>query len=424
MPRSLEFPHSRPGRSYRWLVTGGLVWVLLITFFRATRWPNDWAEAHWLIDYDFGFIKRALPGTLLKPFLDFGGFGQSAETAIAVASVVILAALGWTLLRMGLRIVRLSEFDFRAVLVIGAVLISPFVVMSAHTIGYFDSLIFVLTAWSCWLAFRGYTWAAAVVLSVGLLVHESIILVGLPSILFAAVLRRSNDADRAAQPVQLFGGVIPFALPILIFLALVINQTYFLDPEQTAIHMTGHLQKFSFVESGMSEFVPKMYTVSFFDLVRDQFQYFANRLIQWQQMIRVFPTIAIIFLYAWNLIQGRPHSGRIIAAGIVISLAPLALLAIAWDNCRIWTYPLMVAYLNLWTIAEVYSETKTVRSGSPAFSLICFIVIMINIFISTPLLDGLAERYGPERRVVYYLPFLIIVVMMFVKNFRIRNDRL
>jgi hypothetical protein len=129
-------------------------------------------------------------------------------------------------------------------------------------------------------------------------------------------------------------------------------------------------------------------------------------------------------VYLKNITQGHPHSGKItVLVATAMSLLPLSLLAIAWDNCRIWTYPLIVALLNLWTIREVYPVKNAVREISPSFGIICLILIMTNIFIYTPLLDGLTERYGPERRIVYYIPFLIVIVMVFAKNFRLKDNQ-
>ena len=65
-------------RQYKLLIVGGLLWATLITILRALRWPNDWAEAHWLISYEFGFLKRALPGTIISPFT---GAQNPIETA-------------------------------------------------------------------------------------------------------------------------------------------------------------------------------------------------------------------------------------------------------------------------------------------------------------------------------------------------------
>lgn len=37
-----------------------IVYTFVITSLRTLRSPNDFAEAHWLLDYRFGFIKRGL----------------------------------------------------------------------------------------------------------------------------------------------------------------------------------------------------------------------------------------------------------------------------------------------------------------------------------------------------------------------------
>ena len=57
-----------PQRRADGLIALGLLWAFGVTLLRGLRRPNDWAEAHWLIGYDFGLIKRGLPATLLRPF--------------------------------------------------------------------------------------------------------------------------------------------------------------------------------------------------------------------------------------------------------------------------------------------------------------------------------------------------------------------
>jgi hypothetical protein len=42
---------------------GLVAWAMVITMARAVRYPNDFAEAHWLLDYRFGLIRRGLAGS-------------------------------------------------------------------------------------------------------------------------------------------------------------------------------------------------------------------------------------------------------------------------------------------------------------------------------------------------------------------------
>ena len=40
--------------------------AMLLTLSRTWRLPNSFANAHWLLDYRFGFVKRGLAGQLLS----------------------------------------------------------------------------------------------------------------------------------------------------------------------------------------------------------------------------------------------------------------------------------------------------------------------------------------------------------------------
>ena len=50
----------------RWTRLALVAWAMAVTMARAVRYPNDFAEAHWLLDYRFGFIRRGFAGTLLS----------------------------------------------------------------------------------------------------------------------------------------------------------------------------------------------------------------------------------------------------------------------------------------------------------------------------------------------------------------------
>jgi hypothetical protein len=51
---------------YKTYLCLSVILILLFTLTKSIRMPNDWAEAHWLIGYQFGFIKRGLPGEILR----------------------------------------------------------------------------------------------------------------------------------------------------------------------------------------------------------------------------------------------------------------------------------------------------------------------------------------------------------------------
>src|ERR1051325_6529937 len=85
---SLSNPSCPPRRRTQVLIAAAIAWTYCVTFLRALRPPNDFAEAHWLLDYRFGFVKRGLAGMLLSAFTVPFGI-QPSERTIAVVSYVV-----------------------------------------------------------------------------------------------------------------------------------------------------------------------------------------------------------------------------------------------------------------------------------------------------------------------------------------------
>ena len=73
----------------RWL-TGLCVLLLGLTAARALKQPGNYAIGHWLLNYDYGFIKRGLIGALAQPL-----FAHKSPTEVRwVISTLSLLTLG------------------------------------------------------------------------------------------------------------------------------------------------------------------------------------------------------------------------------------------------------------------------------------------------------------------------------------------
>jgi hypothetical protein len=86
-----------------WTRLGLVVWAMVITMARAVRPPNDFAEAHWLLDYRFGFIRRGFAGSLLSLASSTGLSGQSERVIAALAFLAFglpMLALLWAAARV------------------------------------------------------------------------------------------------------------------------------------------------------------------------------------------------------------------------------------------------------------------------------------------------------------------------------------
>ena len=72
--------------------------ALVATVLRTIRWPNDWAEAHWLLDYRFGFVKRGLVGQVFTWVTGLLGIPVGEGLIGGVALVICVGFCGLLLL--------------------------------------------------------------------------------------------------------------------------------------------------------------------------------------------------------------------------------------------------------------------------------------------------------------------------------------
>ena len=238
-------------------------WAMVITMARAVRFPNDFADAHWLLDYRFGLIKRGFAGSLLSLASNTGLVVQS-EAAVAVVAFTVCAAFVLLLLWAASRLVA-SAADPGVTFAAAAVFAtSPFVVMAAHFMGYLDHLFLAAAFAAAWLARRGRLWPAAAIAAAGVLVHESFVLVGLPLVLLGAAMRPGP------RPRSGPSGLLPLALPVLAALALWVSETFLLDRAVLRGQLEARLSAFPFVGGDMNLFVPEWLTTGMLAAWREQ----------------------------------------------------------------------------------------------------------------------------------------------------------
>ena len=101
-----EIPRARPERRLLW-TWAVIVFTLLVTIGRSLRLPNEFAMTHWLFDYRFGFMKRALVGASVGVVTNLAGVPLS-PTGIATLSLGLLVAFFGVLLMVLFRATRSS----------------------------------------------------------------------------------------------------------------------------------------------------------------------------------------------------------------------------------------------------------------------------------------------------------------------------
>src|SRR5436309_6933176 len=119
--------HQAPTRvTARVGVAALLVWTLALTSLRATRLPNDFSKAHWLIDYRFGFVKRGLVGTLLS-LTTHAIHVRPTDRLLGLLASLQFIVFCVVLLYLGVRIVRRSAWSTTPLLLMLVFFSSPFV---------------------------------------------------------------------------------------------------------------------------------------------------------------------------------------------------------------------------------------------------------------------------------------------------------
>jgi len=400
---------------YEQIIRVSLYLVTIVTILRALRWPNDWAKAHWLISYQFGFIKRGIIGTLFLPFAN-----RNPEFTIGILSMLLLIAMCVVLLSISMRIIRLNDRNISSLLLSLLFFTSPYFVMSAHLNGYFDNVLILLTVFACVLVKKNKILLSSLVVSVGVLTHEIIFVVGFPSVVFFAMIQHIMQTKPSTARTLVLSFISRYKalvfMPVFVFLCLVLNQTLFLDATALRSQLISHLSQFPFIECDRNITVPNAITNSFFDYLTNQSPEFMYRIFHPAYIPHIGLALVIIILYVWRVLKDTDFKWIIFVGFTLIVVLPLALHVIAWDTSRIWTYPLVVAFLGVWAITEAIPPHR-MQEESILFFIFTIMVIAFQLYISTPLMDGEIERFSTETRFWLYLPPIMLVSFVIARNY-------
>jgi hypothetical protein len=353
------------------------------------RLPNDFAEAHWLLDYRFGFVKRGLVGTFVSLLTASVGTRPTARL-IAFLSIAAFAVFCAVMLAIAIRILARSQWSVTSVLTVLVFLTSPFMVMSAHLVGYYDNIIVLLTVASLTALIKGHPWSGAAIQAVAVLVHESSLLLGFPVFCLAWLVMRIEGRQRPA-PLAL----VPLLLPPLAFGTIVLAGNI-LRPAELQQLFTARLSEFPFIQDNRNTLVPWWLTITFAEYYALEAPRFVERLSSPQMLWLMLPSVLGILGFVVLTFRSR-----VVWAGVIGALAvcaiPQLLHAVAVDTPRIWTYAILESYLVMW----VYSELLRQRSKRAlALGPLLLLALATNILSRTPLMDREIDRVNVSTGVL------------------------
>ncbi|MDY0109926.1 MAG: hypothetical protein RBT60_08330 [Candidatus Krumholzibacteria bacterium] len=406
------------------LISAILLWTFAVTCLRGLRAPNDFAEAHWLLDYRFGLIKRGLVGSLgsvataalgvtMTPLLIgvlsgviYGGFCAAIllvlrrflrQAANGAATGAANGAAGGTAGGAA----PAAESAALAALVFVS---SPFVVMSAHVFGYFDALLYLLALAAIVLVGRDRPYAAAALQGAAILIHESYLLLGYPLVLFASWLAAGDPV----RPAGLRRHASAHALALLP-LAVLLAAQFAGDAVALRAQIAGYLTSFDFVATRVDD-VALYQTTGFFANLGQNVDLFARRVLDPRLAMSVAPSLFVLVYCGHAILRIAPFS-RTSLVWLGVTAAPYLLHAVAWDTERIATYAVGSAMVGLWLLAEA----RRTGGWSPLLPLAAVPALVLNVFYRIPLMDGDAERFSLLWRALLYAPALALAVILVLR---------
>jgi hypothetical protein len=294
-------------------------------------------EFYWLFSYEYGFIKRGLIGTIVRPVLALGSF-DDLKPMIIGAHVITCVGIIFVLQILFQDAVRRSERrDARITLALAflCLMCSPLMPVLAHDSGYVDVYMIALVLAGLWLVLHERYGAAAVTVAAGPLIHEGFIFLWAP---LAILLVRSGATLKTGRAKKLLLAAVP-----LLCTAAVI---WYHDREALGLSMaawpasedvkSGHIT-FTFGQTLQS---------SFAHMRRYEFQgHWGNFLIALTYSL--VPSLLLLWAAVFCYWQRWAARWPTLLVAVVATLAPLPIVMLGWDLSRFLSWSNLAAAIVL-----------------------------------------------------------------------------
>ena len=388
-----------------------LGWTFAVTTARALRAPNDFALAHWLLDWRLGPVKRGLPGSALA--LVTGGAPDPAAAVVAAwcvfaASTAALLYVLWQVSGRG----RDAGGTLTALVVAG----SPLIVMHAHLVGYLDGVVIALAVPAIALALRGRATAGSLLLAVAVAAHEMTLLVALPAFLLAV-----RGAGGAAPRD---GGALRRALaPSLAVFALVAVAQALQPPGALREAAAARLAAQPGLDPVIAVSLPGWLTDSFLENLRQCAGGAWERAVWAVAPVLVAPALLALLWRARPAWRSRAGAAAFLAACALPQAAQL----FAWDAPRIWTWSLLAALLGAWVVTATARPPQGV-AGNPGrpfarpVRLALIAAMLVDLSLTMPLMDSQVDHLPLAARLPLHVPVMAGVVALAWGRWRAAAD--
>ena len=317
--------------------------------------PGDYALGHWLSHYGFGFIKRGLPGTVLKPLVDYRE-GIEVRVLLAFLMIIFLVVSVGAVVRAIQQLLATAGSAGVWLVSFGASLAfatSPFAGNLGHLVGYFDHLL-VVAMFLALACVRHERWLLAGLVGVAaMLSHELYLVVGLPSVLLACWVKLDGSGGARWLPLSKAVG-----LPLLGVAAI------FVAAENLSPVALASLRAELMSGAALGAPAVDAATVHLAEPLAESFAAQAHE--GWARLTNAdvfgvtWPSFVLLLAAASALAWRRGRVACVLAVGAVV--APLGVHFVAYDHGRITGFALIGAFTAIYA-AVVFAPASVTRNG-------------------------------------------------------------
>ncbi len=391
------------------------LYAFIFSILKTIRKPNEWAEVHWLMDYRFGFIKRGLAGEI------FGWFFHKDEFNILLVSAGILFLLYFLIFRIAIKEIFEENSSFYRILFLLIFFLSGYITFSAHLIGYFDHVIFLLTILVIFLNKKKKIFLSSFIVAFSIFIHEISFFLMLPVSCFALIIaENTNDFSfKNIFTFRLLKKLVLFLiLPVFAIIAVLLCQE--LNDKNYFSLIFNYLKQYPFINDERANSLSSAYTTSFSYYFNDESPHFLQRLFVSKGTILFGIPIVFSLWMMFKEFELRKNIQLLFLIAIV-GFIPLLLHAIAWDTYRIWSFPFMILFLIFWILSSKFkAESNSQRNLSTLEMLFFFLSFLLVALVPNILFDNEVERFSLITRIIIIIP--VFFILFFIKKAPIEKN--
>ena len=400
-----SMPRLKTKKIIRVITVSVIAWSAINAILKGWLAMHAWGITPWLMTYEWGFVKRGMWGTIIAPLLAFRPDGFSIPEFIQILSWPVLLM---SLFTLGFITSRISQKNPGPLPLLIALVFfsSPYITMTANTMGYLDQVIIIIAFISITLVLKGYPFAAGLLTAFGVLCHEAALVTALPIVLMAVISRYWLSKP---APPGIWSKIAYTATPSLIaFSATFIWTVLYPTPDSTWDALKTKLITQGELNTSSATAVIVLLKTSFIAYLQDEGAKFPSRILDIEYAMLFYTFTAIIGTTIWKGAINNRTTTTVLA--LACGSTALLLHCIAFDTPRIWCMPMPYIIMTLWILTETNNIKIPQNTATLASS--CLVLLTVYIMAEPILLEPTQTTIYQSDVLASFSPALILAIIL------------